>query len=481
MYQQNKNTLSFFLKKNATEIPNYPALLDDNVTYTWKKCYDYVSQICRCLRESYSLSAGVEIIYRCANFPQDIMILFALFSLGCHVAIVKTAEEFIKVNFSSTHKERCSSIIDREKLLSDVDRLDTKEYEIDGYDTEKSYIILFTSGTEETPKGIALTQYSFLNNAMNLSDYMQLNRTDKICLIPQIYHCFGLQVLLSGIVSGSTLFFPETTNYGELLLKIQYHSITVLNTVPTVFLGMCRAIDSKKKFVSKVKKGIIGGGPYSPQQFREIENKLSMKLLSSYGLTECCATVTFCVMGEDCSTNVGRFIHGIHGCIQNKSGDRCEPGCIGEICVKGYNLMKGFWENGRVKDCNLDTNGWYHTGDLGYLDNEDRLYIAGRKKNIIIRGGENISVLKLTNIALKYPGVYECVVIGIPDDFYGEVPCMMICLSENIDVSAFENYLERSLNKHERLAKIMVVDVIPTNDNGKYDYEQIKRLLKEKP
>ena len=478
MYYYEKKSLLWFLKKNAVDIADAPALVDDNKAYSWKECYHTVIQVIRCLEKDYDFCSNTVVSYQCANCLHDILILLALLSMGCHVVITNKKDAKMKIDCDFFYAD--TKTIDKNELLQQTGRLDyAASVKNTDFDTEKAYIILYTSGTEEKPKGIALTHYSFLNNARNLADNMMLDRDDRICLIPHISHCFGLIVLMSSIISGAMLYFPETKNYRELLVKIQRQRITVINTVPTVFLGLCREIGSSSDVALSVQKGVIAGGGYSSRQFHEIEEKLSMTLMSTYGLTECCATVTFCAMDEDRSSNVGRFISGVQGCIQNQNGELCETGVIGEICVKGYNLMAGFWEKGRIVSCSLDENGWYHTGDMGYLDAEDRLWITGRKKNIIIRGGENISALKLEKAALEFPGILECTVVGVADDFYGEVPYMITKQDDGVNMSEFSQHLKNVLDRHEYPAKIFTVSNIPTNNNGKYDYQKIHEMIEQ--
>ena len=209
-----------------------------------------------------------------------------------------------------------------------------------------------------------------------------------------------------------------------------------------------------------------------------------MNLLSSYGLTECCATVTFSSYEgglEDKAYGLGRFIPGVIGSIQDPCGNKLPVMHYGEICVKGYSLMKGYYDNGNLLYDFVDKNGWFHTGDLGYIDSKNNLHIVDRIKNIIICGGENISPKKIEDTILQLSFVDECAVVGIEDKYYGEIPCAVIKSSDlkisNENEYKIKGYLEEILEKYEIPRKILLVDAIPVNENGKYDKVAIRRLF----
>jgi fatty-acyl-CoA synthase len=209
-----------------------------------------------------------------------------------------------------------------------------------------------------------------------------------------------------------------------------------------------------------------------------------MKLLSSYGLTECCATVTFCSYDsslEERANGVGRFIHSVTGSIQNAHGHELPINNYGEICVKGYTIMSGYYNNGMLQTEFTDKNGWFHTGDMGYLDDALNLHVVGRIKNIIICGGENISPKKVEDAILLFTHIDECVVLGVADSYYGEIPCALIQLADlyavSFNMDELQSFLKEKLERFEIPRRIMVVEQIPKNENGKYDQETIRKLF----
>ena len=478
MYHRDKRAFICYLKNNASSAGEKTALYCDDYRYSRSDCFDLVCCLCYELSEKYSPDTVTKVIYSCEDTPNNILVLFALFSLGYDVVIANVPKEHIEIHYFDRSKNELTDTLNTAELIQTAKLHKENAYIPPDYDTQKTNIILCTSGTTAYPKGIILQQYAFFNNAQNLADCMELAESDKICLIPKIHHCFGLITLLSGVIKGIPVYFPQTKKTKSLLDKIRKHNITVVNTVPTIFLKMCHHTDFQSEAVSSVRCGIIAGGSYTPSQFRDIAERFSMKLMSSYGLTEGCATVTFCDKNDvetDC--HVGKFIHGVDGCIKSPDGKLCPVGQEGEICFKGYNLMRGTVENELFVPCEVDRDGWYHTGDLGYLDRNERLHITGRIKDIIIRGGENISIAKLNGAALSHPNVLECATVGIPNDLYGEVPCIMLTSTEHIDETSFELYLEEKLMKYEMPEKIAFVKEIPSNENGKYDFWAIRRFF----
>lgn len=372
-----------------------------------------------------------------------------------------------------------ATVISSSILYENLDEVNYETVYINSPNTTKSTLILYTSGTEGSSKGVCLSQYSFINNAINVTNYMDLTVSDKICFVTALHHCFGIINILMSIIVGSSLFFPSTLNFEYLLKTIQRYELTILNAVPTIFLGLIRSSDFDSQKVKTLKSGIIAGGKCSPRQFIEISQKLEMYLFSSYGMTECCATITFstkCDSIVDRAETVGKFIDGVSGCIQGNNNNILPKNQIGEICVKGYNLMQKY-EGVADSVPFTDSEGWFHTGDIGYIDNQERLHITDRLKDIIIKGGENLSPHKISNIALQFEEISECVVIGIEDDYYGEVPIMIINTSEGFILEKFRSFLKNNLEKSEIPSKIVEMSYIPQNENGKYDKSILKKMF----
>lgn len=489
MYKKSFLTFYDFIRENAMLCPDNVAFHDEENEFTWKTIEEMVSKIVKYLKTQYNMNQLTSIYFICERKVEDILLLYALFSLGCKVHISNNVDniEQIKVDyiFYSNKTDTVNSVM---PLSVDAVIARALDYgccsvNVYGAKTSESYIVIYTSGTEEKPKGILIDQYSFLNNMINVAEYMGYLPSDKICLVNPLNHCLGLGVLFMALVKRVAIYVPKTINYDFLLQQIPIYSVTILNAVPTLFLGMKNSFLFTKENVHTIRAGLIVGGKYTKEQFCEIEEAFSMKLFPSYGMSETCAGVTFgndTKMAKRESCYVGKFMDGISGCIKGSDGVILSANEEGEICIKGYNLMKGYYSSGSLNTNFTDSTGWYHTGDMGYIDIEGNLFVTERIKNIIIRGGENISARKIEEVILKNENIYECVVVGVDDAYYGEVPCAWINLrGGKLDRGEFEMYLIKKLNKNERPKILIVSDFIPKNENGKYNIRLMKYITRK--
>ena len=476
LFYNDSRSILYFIKQNSLCTPDSVALYSDSLSYTWEECATVIFALMDMFEKEYNIHSGNHIVLECENTPNDILIFLSLLSIGCQIELpFVNVEGMVKIKTKTKEYHFSSYEIIKSIILQKTNLLLSDN----SNDTNNSCILLYTSGSESIPKIIVLSQYSFINNALNFADCSELNKNDKICLIPHIQHCFGIIVLLASVSVGAQLFFPSTTNSEKLLRLIKKHELTIVNTVPTIFLGMIHHPSFSQDNVKSVRSGVIAGSFYEPSQFLEIQNSFQMNLLSSYGLTEFCATVTFCTKDQEASRNVGKLIPGVKGIIK-KDNTEAQPYQEGEICLKGYNCMKGYWEDNRLVPCPVDDDGWFHTGDLGYFDKDGFLYITGRLKEIIIRGGENISIPRLRKIALQHVGVEECVVISIDDNYYGELPYMVVKTNKHFELTSFAQHLRNCLDKYEIPQKIYCWDTIPKNPNGKYNNDIIKTIIMSK-
>ena len=325
--------------------------------------------------------------------------------------------------------------------------------------------VIFTSGSTGKSKAVVLSESNLVNNLIDsqpLGDY----RKEDIALgsLP-LQHVFGLVLLAGVIVLEYGMFFPENTDIRSLLAAIEKHRLTRMNGVPSLYLAMaeqCGGYD-----ISSMRAGFIGGGPVTRQQFAYIEETLQMTLISVYGMSECIGIS--CASYRDSqavrAAGVGAFYSLNTGKILRNDGTEAEKMETGEICVTGPARMIGYYGNPMPREELL------HTGDLGYLDQNGVLHLTGRKKDIIIRNGNNLSPLRIEQAILAVPGVKEAVVVGLTDERQGEVPAAMV-VSE-ADVHA----IEPTLHKNELPVLYHFVDSLPMTATGKPDRQKIKEVL----
>ncbi len=342
-------------------------------------------------------------------------------------------------------------------------------------------VMIFTSGSTGVPKGVLLSSFNILTASTCGMEVLKTDENDVYCLALPLFHIFGMAAcLMIAMLNDSKVVIPPRIKPDDILHVVEKESCTVLNTVPTVLLGMLALPDFNSDKVRTLTHSVIGGAAISKSQLL-----LLMKLFANttfdivYGLSEI-SIISHTGEGdsvEQKTTTVGKPSSLVRVVIQNpETGEECPVGEVGEIIVQGEFLMSGYYKTPLEKQ-DFDEKGWFHTGDLGFLDEEGYLHFAGRKKEIIIRGGENIIPGEIAEVATTFPGVAACQIIGIPDDYWGEVVgcALMISGGNSFDQEAFAEYLGSKLARHKIPQHIFVYDIFPMLPNGKVDVINLKK------
>ncbi len=330
--------------------------------------------------------------------------------------------------------------------------------------------LIFTSGSTGKPKAVMLSQYNLVNNLIDSQPLGCYSEEDVALGTLPMDHVFGL-VLLAGVcVLGYSIYFPEKTEISSLLTAIQEEKITRMNGVPSLYLAM--AEQAANYDLSSLRAGFIGGGPFTREQFCFMEDALDMTLIPVYGMSECIGIA--CAHWRDPqevrANGSAPFYSMNTGKILREDGSEAEPGETGEIWVTGPARMVGYWPDVMPEQELLPT------GDLGHLDEAGRLHLTGRKKDIIIRNGNNLSARRIEEAILSIPGVEDAAVVALSDDAQGEVPWAMVVAWEQ---SGFRWKMAERLNKNEVPAGWCFVAEIPKTPSGKPDKQKIREVLKK--
>lgn len=336
--------------------------------------------------------------------------------------------------------------------------------------------LLFTSGSSGTPHAVATTHFSRVNNARGQAAAIGASASDRYCAALPMHHCFAISgILLSALSTGGCICFPETRHIQSILVTIEQEKCTVLSGVPTLFLAILARPDLKAYQLSSLRTGMLGGSTYPPALFSRICRELNMTLLPSLGQTE--ATAGFTSGSPDDSeqvrgTTVGRFFPHLEGRIADPATNAdCPTGAVGEICVRGYNVMQGYYAGGTLTGQPVDADGWLHTQDLGWLDGDGLLHYSGRIKDVIKRGGEQISPAEVETVLAGLPGVAQAKVIGVPDSHYIEEVCAFVVSGDGQDlaISDLEAGCRRQLAYYKVPRYFLTVKALPLLPNGKPD------------
>jgi len=316
-------------------------------------------------------------------------------------------------------------IFEAGELSLNIMKLDLKESLIRPEDVTN---IQFTSGTTGSPKAATLSHFSILNNGWLLSERLRYTENDKIiCSVP-LYHCFGMVISnMAALTNGCEVIFPsETFDAAASMKALSDRKATSVYGVPTMFLEYLKHLKANpsKYDLSNARTGVIAGSICPRPLMEDIYTYMNLTDLTvCYGMTET-SPVTFQTHHDDSfekkTGTVGNILPHTESKIVDENGHILKRGQRGEVLARGYCVMKGYWDDQEATKNAIDQDGWMHTGDLGVMDEEGYLNIVGRIKDLIIRGGENISPKEIEEYYLRHHKVENAQVFAFPDEKYGE-------------------------------------------------------------
>lgn len=345
--------------------------------------------------------------------------------------------------------------------------------------------ILFTSGSTAIPKAVLLSHNSLINNSYFSMQRLGMVQEDRLCLAVPIFHSFGLSSgLLGCIATGSAMVLLAAYRASEVLKFVEKYRCTALHGVPTMFSRLMEHGDFNRRDVSSLKKGILAGSTCAPGLVGDIVNRLGMsELCVSYGQTEtspCCTQTEPGDSIEVKSRSVGKPIPFVEMKIADvKTGREKPAGETGELCTRGYHVMMGYFRAAHATELVIDKDGWLHTGDLGFDDADGHYHFVGRLKEIIIRGGENISPQEVECAVLEHPAVKFAKIYGVPAAGLGEevAASVVLCDGHGLTPEALRDFLSTRL-AHYKLPKFLDIrDSLPLTPSGKIDVCELRNCM----
>ncbi len=345
--------------------------------------------------------------------------------------------------------------------------------------------IQFTSGTTGNPKGATLTHHNVVNNARGLAELLHYTDRDRVCIPVPLYHCFGMAVGNLGCLSaGATMIYPSPTfEPGATLEAVAAERATSLYGVPTMFIAQLEHPDFASFDTTSLRTGLMGGAPCPVEVMkRVVEDMHAREMCVVYGMTET-APVSFVTRPDDDVerrvSTVGTVLPRVEAKIVDPATSLTVPrGERGEICTRGYLVMRGYWDDPEATRAAVDTAGWMHTGDLGVMDDEGYVNIVGRITDMVIRGGENLYPREIEEVLFQHPDVASAQVIGVPDRRMGEELMAWVVVREGADLA--DDDLRRFCS--ERLAHFKVpryvkfCDDFPMTVTGKIQKFRMREL-----
>ena len=347
----------------------------------------------------------------------------------------------------------------------------------------------YTSGTTGFPKGVQLTHWNIANDGYWIGACQNLSSRDRVCIPVPLFHCFGCVLgIMSCVNHGATMVFLEKFDPVEVMRSITRERCTATYGVPTMYIAMLDHPDFAKYDFSSLRTGIMSGSACPTHRMQQAEGLMNMREITNpYGLTESGPVMTMTRYFETslerkCST-IGQALPGVEVAIIDPETRELAPiGKDGEICCRGYGNMKGYYNMPEQTAKCIDRNGWLHSGDIGHMDADGYYYITGRLKDIIIRGGENISPKEVEDFLGTMPGVKDVAVVACPSKKYGEQPVAFIIPKDGVTLTAAD---VQAFCK-DRIAWFKIpkyVDFVPTfpmTASQKIQKYKLREMAKEK-
>ena len=332
-------------------------------------------------------------------------------------------------------------------------------------------IMLHTSGTTNSPKRVMLSHFNILSNIESNISSLNIHKKDIVLIsLPMYFGYCNTAQFLTHLYCGGTIVIMEKIFMPKYFFEIiKKEKITMFTSVPTMLLMLLEYRYYSNYDYSSLRYICFGGGKISTSTIYKLINKFpSIGFVQTYGQTECSPRVTALLPEWSLKKigSVGKPIPNVNVEIINHCGKKCLPNEKGEICVNGPNLMQGYYKN-ESETKRVIKNGWIHTGDVGYYDEEGFIYLVGRIKNVIISGGINIYPEEIENIIAQYDGISDVCVFGEEDVFLGEIPCAKIVKEKEIDIEDLKLYCQKRMSEYKIPVRYYFVTSIEKTYNGK--------------
>jgi len=334
--------------------------------------------------------------------------------------------------------------------------------------------ILFTSGTTGRPKGAVTTHAQNLRVISEWSKIVQLTPEDRYLVVNPFFHSFGYKVgWLGGLLAGCTVLPHAIFNARAILRRIAEQRISVLPGPPTLFVGLLDDPERASTKLSSLRATITGAAAIAPALIERIRADLGFQIvLTGYGLTETCGVVSLCDAGDDALTiasTCGRALPGIEVACFDGDNRPVATGEAGEVVVRGYNVMQAYLDDETATREAIDAQGWFHTGDIGVLDERGYLRITDRLKDMYISGGFNCYPAEIERGMAAHPAIAQVAVVGVPDDRLGEVGKAYVVPrpGQKIEAESLIRWCREHMANYKVPRQIECVPALPTNAAGK--------------
>lgn len=342
----------------------------------------------------------------------------------------------------------------------------------------------YTSGTTGFPKGVMLTHRNILNNGYWMGEILGYTPQDRLCLPVPLFHCFGCVIGVLGAYTHATALVPlEFFDALKVLQYVEKERCTAVYGVPTMFLAELEQLDFHSFDLSSLRTGVMAGSLCPEPLMRKVIDRMNLREITiAYGLTEASPGITMTPRFDSIelrTQTVGKVIPEVEVKIVDPvTGEECLPNVAGELCARGYNIMKGYYNNAKATSEAIDAEGWLHTGDQATLDEAGYVRITGRIKDLIIRGGENIAPKEIEDLLLQHPKIADVYIYGVPDERVGEEVAAAIRLKpdETLTLEELRAFCEGRIAKFKIPRQLRFVTEFPMTASGKIQKFKLREM-----
>ena len=465
--------------------PQKTAVFWGEAEYSYETLLRQSRQLSRHLQQSFGVRPGDRVALWLKNCPEFVPALFGILQAGAVVApinnflkpdevayILADAEIDVLITDATAAPELAKLCAARPRLkawqVEDFEKLGDEQLVPAERTAADVAVLIYTSGTTGRPKGAMLSHCNLLSNVDSCRQVLAAVDADRFVVLLPMFHSFMLTVgvLLPALVGGAMVLIKSVHPPKNVIAEIIHRQATILPAIPQFFRALANAAVPANL---PLRICISGGAPLPVEILREFNRKMPMPLLEGYGLSEASPVVSMNPLaGPWKEGSIGKPVPEVEVSVQDDAGKMLEVGEVGEICVRGGNVMLGYWNKPEETAKSIRT-GWLLTGDIGYRDADGYFYITDRKKDMLLVNGINVYPREIEEIIYQFPGIKEAAVIGVPDLRKGEQPIAFIAATDGaaVDEKALLRYVREKLADYKVPRRVVLLPALPRNSTGK--------------
>jgi long-chain acyl-CoA synthetase len=504
VYQKACKNLNEVLKNSVDQFPDREIIIFEDKRLTYAEFYDLVKKMAANLQHRYKFEKSDRLAILSNNTVEFCLSIFATSFLGGIVVPLNTRLRPSEMQFMMKNSGTNFLIVEDVLLevaeesiqLANIDlkvfvtgelpqentklRLpfdclleDSQPAQMADVKRTDPLFIMFTSGTTGLAKGALGTHLGITQNVLNFSLNLITDERDRTLINIPLFHVSGLIAGFTHMVSvGGTSVLMYTYKTKKFLELLDREKITYINTVPTIFVFLLNYPERDKYDLSHLRLAVTGGAPMAVSTIQHLMSLYpNMNFINNYGATECTGSCTFSrpVSAITKPDSVGMLTEIIDWKIIDDDGEELGTNKIGELCIKGPTVIPEYWANPEATNKEFIDNGYWKSGDIGYVDNEGYFFLLDRKKSMINRGGENIYTAEIENILFNHPSVLEAAVVGLPDKIFGEevLACIVLKEGHSLKEQDVRDFVGQYLADYKVPKYVQFLKELPRNPSGK--------------